>query len=166
MRILMLLITALLCAGAFGQQNVSQPITAPLARPSDLSAECHVEATTRTVTVTIINRTSGTVRLRFGGPMVDYEVDLRSTTGERLRRQSRSPDRPWDASITAGNLASKGQYTEKVPLDGLVEIPNAGGTFQVRVGRGLLALRSDPTRLDPASIVWCKSVDVIFPPLK
>lgn len=164
-----LLVAAFLCATAICQQPAPQLPAALPAKPSDLSISCSIDTSTRVAQVTILNHTDKRIRLRFGGPYMDFDADVRTTTGRRLPHHEDAPTWPLQAraaSIAIGDLVPKAQHSEKVPLEDLVDIPKAGGKFRVRIGRGLAALPNDVWQLDPKEIVWCKPMGVTFPPLK
>jgi|ERR1700685_1299789 len=112
MRVRIVLVGALLSGAALCQQQTLQPPPASRAKPSDLSISCRVDASTRTAEVTIVNHTD--TRIRFGGPMQDFEAELRSPTGERLPRHEDAPTSPKQArsaSIATGDLVPNAQHT-------------------------------------------------------
>ncbi len=164
-----LLTGALLCAAAFAQQQSSEFPLLPLpAKLSDVSISCRIDPATRTATVTITNRADRAILITRAGPMYDYEAELTGRSGERLPRHEEPPPksgpRVRQASTAGLPLDPKQHHIEEVPLRFLVDIPKAGGTFRVRLGRA--PVLKDPFRLDPKEIVWCKPVDVTFPPLE
>jgi hypothetical protein len=167
------LLPTIVCSAAFCQQQPAPPPLPPPGKPSDLAMSCSVDADSRTATVTIINSASAAIEFSRVGPRFEYEAELTGKSGGRLPRHERPPPKPgvvqvWQASRAGIFLDPKQQYTEEVPLGDLVDIPESGGRFRVRLGRALFA-PFPPTRpfhLDPSGIVWCKAIDVTFPPLK
>jgi hypothetical protein len=99
--------------------------------------------------------------------MYDYEAEFTSQSGERLpRHEDPAPNRgprPRQASTAGLILDPKQDHVEEVPLKYLVDIPKAGGTFHVRLGRA--PVLKNPFHLDPEEILWCEPIDVTFPPL-
>jgi hypothetical protein len=160
---------ALLCAAAFAQQRPAEFPPLPLpAKLSDVSVSCRIDPSTRTATVTITNHADRSVLITRAGPMYDYEAELTGNSGKRLPRHEDPPPKSGPRvrqASTAGLFVDPNQkLLEEVPLKFLVDIPSAGGTFHVRLGRA--PVLKNPFHLDPEEIVWCKPVDVTFPPLK
>lgn len=100
--------------------------------------------------------------------MYDYEAEFTGKSGKRLPRyEAAAPNRgprPRQASTASLFLDPKQSHIEEVPLRYVVDIPKDGGTFHVRLGRA--PVLKNPFHLDPAEILWCKPIDVTFPPLK
>lgn len=167
MSIRTLLAVAVFCAPGFCQQRAANALGPQLAKPSDLSISCHIDALARSAQITIMNHSAMPVRLRVGGATIDYRAEIRSMAGKQLGvHDMKPPSQVRDASIAGTQIAPHAQYSEKVALRDLVDIPRAGGPFEVRIGRGLLPLANDPSQLDPHAIIWCKPIDVTFPPLR
>jgi hypothetical protein len=164
-----LLSGTLFCAIAFAQQQTveSPPLPLPAAL-SDVSISCRIDASTRTATVTITNTADRSVLITRAGPMFDYEAELTGRSGERLPRHEDPPPKSGlkvlQASTADLTLGPKQDHVEEVPLRVLVDLPKAGGTFHVRLGRA--PVLKNPFHLEPNEILWCKSMDVTFPPLK
>jgi hypothetical protein len=163
-----LLSGAFICAIAFAQQQTveSPPLPLPAAL-SEVSISCRIDPSTRTATVTITNTADRPVLITRAGPAYDYEAELTSKSGERLPRHEDPPPksglRVRQASTAGLTLDPKQDHVEEVPLKFLVDIPKAGGTFHVRLGRA--PVLKNPFHLDPEEILWCEPVNVTFPPL-
>jgi hypothetical protein len=99
--------------------------------------------------------------------MYDYEAEFTSQSGKGLPRyEAPAPNkgpRPRQASTAGLFVDPKQTLVEQIPLKFLVDIPEAGGTFHVRLGRA--PVLKNPFHLDPEEILWCKPIDVTFPPL-
>jgi hypothetical protein len=164
-----LLSGAFFCAAAFSQQKPAEFPPLPLpAKLSDVSISCRIDPSTRTATVTITNDADRSILITRAGPMYDYEAELTTKSGERLPRHEDPPPnsgpRVWQASTASLFLDPKQNHVEEFPLRYLVDIPSGGGTFHVRLGRA--PVLKNPFHLDPKEILWCKPIDVTFPPLK
>lgn len=104
-----------------------------------------MNAAARTVDVTLTNRTKRKCYFRGAGPLMDYIVVVTTASGKRLL-----PAAPPNAGTTGRTacfasvwdvaLGPKGEHTESLALESRVDIPKAGGTFRVRIGRGLFSM--------------------------
>lgn len=143
------------------------------ATPADLTISCPINTAARTVTVTILNKTDKQCYFARSGPLVDYVVVVTTLAGRRVP----APERVWPNEITAKLQPRSGstalialgpneKYTATFDLAPLVALPKEGGNFRIHIGQSLFERQDRLFEPDPEKIVWCKPMDVTFPPLK
>lgn len=167
MRIPILLLLAAACLSAWSQQGFPLSSFGSKATPADLSVSCRVNEAARIVDMTITNRTAKGVYFRRTGPPLDYVVSIATSGGKPLvPPPKRRPLPPVTISSTVIPLDPKEELVEKAYLSALADIPKQGGKFRIRIGRVLFSVPDDPLKPDPSEMLWCKPMDVTFPPLK
>lgn len=148
------------------------------ATPDNISISCHVNPDSRTVEVQLMNRTATRVYAQYVADVdarSNYEVIATNAEGKRLPKTERPKLRPFNSkssypipqmemSILLLHFDPHQQRNESFSLAARVQIPKQGGEFRIQIGRELF-LKPQSEQLDPAQILWCKPVDVVFPPL-
>ena len=74
--------------------------------------------------------------------------------------------KPRSYSTALIALGPNEQYSATLDIAQLVQLPREGGRLDVRIGQSLFGQENGTLEPDPAKTVWCKPMDVIFPPLK
>lgn len=178
---------ALLGTVALCQRESTPTVDGRIAKPSDIAISCRIDPETRIAKVTLVNRSGDRCFFRLSWPnLIDFEVIAQASGGKRLPQfrwgvsrnlaanvvidgKSHIPG-VWQAHFQSITLGPKQESVEDAHLGDLVDIPKAGGTFKIQIGRGLIPIpieiSHDTAQLDPAEIVWCKPVEVTFPPLQ
>ena len=157
---------------SFWQQRNSENGTDVKGSPKDLSISCTVDVNTRTANVTFINRSSRTVYIQDQvNPRANYRVIITDSEGRRLKEAPLPAlppgiERPVWTSIRPKTFDPGERRTENVPLSALVQIPQEGGKFRIKIGRGLFVKWNVPWEFDPSQILWCKPIEVSLPPAK
>ncbi len=157
----------LVCSAAWCQDQAAQYFGSK-ATPADLSISCRVNGEARTVTVVIGNQTEKQRYLqswRTADDMENYEISVTTTAGKRLPPPKKPIPQFRIESATLIPLAPKEERTEKFALSDLVALPEKGGRFQIRIGRKL-STGDSSSDVVPSQVLWCKPMDVTFPPLK
>ena len=160
-------VLAIWCAAAWPQTPHEQ--LGPPCAAEDLAISCRIDAKERAAAVTIANRSHGSCHFtegRSADDRLNYEVQATAADGKRLEQRTGTL-----AGFHSGTtiILDPGEVREeKFPLAALIALPKGGGTFRVRIGRGLGVLRYNTSRLDPSKMIWCacEPTTVIFPPLK
>lgn len=142
------------------------------ATPADLNISCSIDEAARTATVTIVNKTDKRRYFARSGPLIDYELVVTSPSGKRLPKpEPPSPNettaklKPRSSSTALIALGPKEDYTATFDLAQLVALPKDGGKFHIRIGQSLFEREDRMFEPNPAQTVWCKPIDVTFPPL-
>ncbi len=172
-----LLVTAA-CMVAQTRQN--QPENSPERRATsaDVNISCRVNEATRTASVTLVNRTddkigfSNAFRLSYEG-LITTEAGRRLPAPELPKVGSRRPgpkegtwiERSQMMSIFGDSLGAGEQRTDELRLSDVAIIPKEGGTFHIRIGRGLF-FKFIAGQLKLTNVIWCEPMTATFPPLK
>jgi hypothetical protein len=143
------------------------------ARPKDLRMECSIDTSSKSVSITIKNRSSKKCAFQYvlsgDSAHLNYDAVVTTPDGDQLpkpKHNDAEKTKQTPVTIIPIRLEHNQEHVEKVSLSDLVEIPDAGGTFRVRIGRGLFSLEDNPLELDPAQMLWCAPIEVTFPATK
>lgn len=168
---MLLICTTAWCRGQSGADDFGAKAT-----PADLNISCRVNQTDRAAEVTILNRTEKRCYFVRSGSLTGYKVTATTLAGkplpeltvEQALRQANPGSKYVNMFISSTMipLGPKEKYTASFPLSDHILLPKEGGTFRVRIAQVLFMLPSQLTEPDPAETVWCKPIDVTFPPLK
>ena len=139
-----------------------------------LSISCHVDPDARTVRVELTCKGEKPCEFQYQAGLDagnNYEVILTSFFGDRLAPSPKPQPSGTlliaeQESIAPAVINPGRQRIESFPFAALVKIPRAGGSYHVEIGRGLFAVWDNPFKLDPAFVLSCKPVDVVFTPVK
>ena len=168
------ILAALVCTAAWCQQEPSTDIGRK-ATPADLAISCTVDPAARTAEVRVVNLANAKLYFQYQPSgkeaWLNYEVVIASPAGKPVPKPHPKKSTNTGLIVLGGSrmaaiLEPHEERTENFSLSRLAEIPTEGGTFRVRIGRGLFTLWDDPFKFDPAQILWCNAATVTFPPLK
>lgn len=165
----------LICTTAWCQDQSAAEYFGSKAAPADLNIACRVDEANRSAEVTITNKTDKRCYFVRSGSLTDYKATAATRAGrplseltvEQALRQAKPGSKYLNMSISSTMipLGPKEKYTASFPLSDHIVIPKEGGTFRVRVAQVLFSLPSRLTEPDPSETIWCKPIEVTFPPL-
>jgi hypothetical protein len=158
-------LTVLLCSAAYAQPQSPESLGSK-GKPSDFAISCKVDDATRTVSVTLANRTTKRCYFQRSGPLIDYRTILTTPAGTPVPPSIRSwPNRetadlkPRTTSTALIGLVPGQSYSGVLNLADRFALPKEGGKFRLHLGQSLFSLNGDALQRDPTAVVWCSWID-------